>query len=122
MNPVDKIRWKYEVLAPVMDERMTRLWAAAEAEAHGRGGAAAVTKATGILGKRILAGKADLAALRENPPSDPPREQRIRRPGAGRKRLEEHNPELTKALDALIYAKRLVGHERVEPFLVPTGT
>ena len=55
MNPVDKIRWKYEVLAPVMDERMTRLWAAAEAEAHGRGGAAAVTKATGILGKRILA-------------------------------------------------------------------
>jgi len=49
MSPVDRIRWKYEVLAPVMDERMTRLWAAAEAEAFGRGGTAAVTKATGIL-------------------------------------------------------------------------
>ena len=102
MNPVNKIRWKYEVLAPVMDERMTRLWAAAEAEAHGRGGTAAVTEATGIQGKRILAGRADLAALRESPPTEPPREQRIRRPGAGRPRLEEHDPELAKALDALI--------------------
>jgi hypothetical protein len=99
---VDKIRWKYEVLAPVMDERMTRLWAAAEAEAFGRGGTVAVTKATGILGKRIWAGKADLAALRESPPTEPPREQRIRRPGAGRMRLEEHDPELVKALDVLI--------------------
>jgi len=102
MTPVDKIRWKYEVLAPVMDERMTRLWAAAEAEAFGRGGTVAVTKATGILGKRIWAGKADLAALRESPPTEPPREQRIRRPGAGRMRLEEHDPELVKALDVLI--------------------
>ena len=32
---------KFEALAPVMNERMTRLWAAAEAEAYGRGGAAA---------------------------------------------------------------------------------
>jgi Sec-independent protein translocase protein TatA len=102
MNLVDRIRWKYEVLAPVMDERMTRLWAAAEAEAFGPGGTAAVTKATGILGKRIWAGKADLAALRASPPTEPPREQRIRRPGAGRKPLEEHDPELVKALDALI--------------------
>jgi hypothetical protein len=85
-----------------MDERMTRLWAAAEAEAFGRGGTAAVTKATGILGKRIWVGKADLAELRASPPTEPPREQRIRRPGAGRKRIEEHDPELVKALDALI--------------------
>jgi hypothetical protein len=102
MNAVDKIRWKFEVLAPVMDERMTRLWAAAEAEAHGRGGTAAVTRATGILGKRILAGRADLARLRANPPSEPPREQRIRRAGAGRKRLVEKNPALMRALDGLI--------------------
>ncbi len=89
---------KFEVLAPVMDERLTRLWAAAEAEAYGRGGNLAVTQATGILGKRILAGKRDLAALRENPPTEPAREQRIRKPGAGRKRLEDVQPELVKAL------------------------
>src|SRR5258708_16018190 len=102
MNPVERIRWKYEALAPVMDERMTRLWAAAEAQALGHGGTIAVTKATGILGKRIRAGMADLAALRENPPDEPPQEQRIREPGGGGKPLEEHDPEMVKALDALI--------------------
>jgi Rhodopirellula transposase DDE domain len=102
MDPVDRIRMKFEALAPVMDERLTRLWAAAEAEAYGRGGTTAVTKATGILGKRILAGRKDLAALREKPPTEPPQEQRIRQPGGGRKRLEAQQPELLKALDALI--------------------
>jgi hypothetical protein len=93
---------KFEALAPVMDERLTRLWAAAEAEAYGRGGPAAVTKATGILGKRILAGRRDLAALRASPPTEPAQEQRIRKPGAGRKRLEDTQPGLVEALDALI--------------------
>ena len=102
MDAVERIRWKYEVLAPVMDERMTRLWAAAEAEALGRGGTVAVTRATGILGKRIRAGMEDLAALRQSPPAELPQEQRIRRAGAGRKPLEQHDPELVKALDALI--------------------
>jgi hypothetical protein len=102
VNDVDQIRWKFEVLQPLMDERMTRLWAAAEAEALGRGGATAVTKATGIRAKRILAGKAELASLRENPPTEVPQKQRIRRPGGGRKRLEEKNPALAKALDVLI--------------------
>ena len=93
---------KFEALSPVMDERLTRLWAAAEAEAYGRGGPAAVTKATGILGKRILAGRRDLAALRASPPTEPAQEQRIRKPGAGRKRLEDTQPGLVEALDALI--------------------
>jgi len=39
---------------------------------------------------------------RENPPTEPAREQRIRKPGAGRKRLEDVQPGLVKALDALI--------------------
>jgi hypothetical protein len=47
MKTVERIRSKFEALAPVMDERMTRLWAAAEAEALGRGGTVAVTRATG---------------------------------------------------------------------------
>lgn len=102
MTDVDKIRKKYEVLTLVMDERMTRLWAAAEAEALGWGGVAAVTKATGILGKRIAAGKRDLKELRENSPTESPREQRVRREGGGRKRLEERDPELVGALNTLI--------------------
>jgi transposase len=102
MIEVEKIRRKYEQLAPVMDERMTRLWAAAEAEALGWGGGAAVTRATGILGKRISAGRRDLAELRENPPKDLAREQRVRREGGGRKRLEESDPKLLETLNDLL--------------------
>jgi hypothetical protein len=50
---IAEIHSRYEVLARVMDERRTRLWAAAEARALGRGGIAAVTQATEIRDKRI---------------------------------------------------------------------
>jgi hypothetical protein len=102
MNAMEQLRSKFEALAPIMDERMTRLWCAAEALALGRGGAALVTEATGVRNKRIAAGKKDLAELRADPPADLPRQQRVRRPGAGRKRLEVLDPELPLALNRLI--------------------
>ena len=48
-----EIRARYELLAPTMDERATRLWLAAEAKAYGRGGVLAVSRATGIRAKRV---------------------------------------------------------------------
>ena len=101
MEHVDRLQKLYEALSPVMDERVTRLWAAAEAEAIGRGGVTAVTLATGILHKRIVAGKRELEELRTNPPQALA-SGRTRRPGAGRKPLEVHDPGLVKALEALI--------------------
>lgn len=98
---VTEIRMRYEALAPVMDERRTRLWAAAEARTLGRGGVAAVTRATGIRSKRICIGKRELEIDREPPPSRP-QQQRIRRPGAGRKPLLEKDPTLLVDLDSLI--------------------
>jgi hypothetical protein len=85
-----------------MDERVTRLWAAGEAKALGRGGVAAVTAATGILGKRIWHGMRDLAEIRRSPPVVPAQHQRIRRPGAGRKRLTDKDPNLVPDLESLI--------------------
>jgi hypothetical protein len=102
MNAVEQLRWKFRALAPVMDERMTRLWAAAEARALGRGGIARVTEATGILDKRIRAGLRDLEELEANPPTAKPQEQRIRRPGAGRPAVEERDEQVVARLDALI--------------------
>jgi transposase len=99
---IEEIRSRYEDLSPVMDERVTRLWAAGEAKALGRGGIAAVTEATGILGKRIRYGIRDLAQLRSNPPSESARDQRVRRPGAGRKQLAAKDPTLVPDLDSLI--------------------
>jgi len=102
MDTVDQVRRKFELLRGVMDERMTRLWAAAEAIALGYGGEAVVTAATGIRGKRIWLGKRDLAELEENPPAERPQDQRIRRPGAGRKRLVDTDPTLLDHLETLV--------------------
>ena len=102
MNTVDQIRAKFKLLGPVMDERVTRLWAAAEALTLGRGGSAIVTRATGILPMRIRAGRLELKALGSEPPVLPAREQRVRRAGGGRKTLEFHDAGLLAALDSLI--------------------
>ena len=102
MNAVNQIRAKFEMLEPVMDERVTRLWAAAEALAIGRGGIAIVTQATGILPLRIRDGKAELKSLRLDPPVLAAKAQRIRRAGGGRKALEFHDSGLLAALDSLI--------------------
>jgi hypothetical protein len=98
---VAEIRVKYEALAPVLDERQQRLWLAAEARALGRGGAAAVTRATGVLGKRIWNGMRDLAQLSKGAPSRPA-QQRVRRPGAGRKMLVMTDPKLWDDLERLV--------------------
>src|SRR5437868_11911803 len=97
---VDRSRMKYEVMSLVVDERQLRLWAAAEAEALGHGGVKAVMEATGLLNKRIAAGKRDVAQLRKAPPAEPPGAQRVRREGGGRLALEERDPGLLTALDA----------------------
>jgi hypothetical protein len=100
MVGVDEVRAKYERLRRVMDERVTRLWAAAEAEALGYGGVAAVREATGISESRIRAGLRDLAEQAMYPPTEAPRAQRVRRPGAGRPSLTQTDPTLVADLES----------------------
>jgi hypothetical protein len=102
MDDVDAVRSKYGKLRGVMDERVTRLWAAAEAEALGYGGIGAVIRATGISKARIRAGIRDLAEQKANPALMPARAQRIRRPGAGRPALVTQDPTLLSDLDSLV--------------------
>lgn len=102
MLNVDQVRAKYERLRRVMDERVTRLWAAAEAEMLGYGGIARVVEATGISKTRIRAGIRDLAELAAHPPEGAPRAQRVRRPGAGRPTLVETDPTLLADLESLV--------------------
>jgi Rhodopirellula transposase DDE domain len=101
-NVTDQVRQRFELLRHVMDERVTRLWAAAEARSLGRGGVAIVTAATGIQGKRIWHGQRDLDQIQAVPPEQKPQEQRIRRPGAGRKPLTQTDPTLLSDLDSLV--------------------
>jgi hypothetical protein len=99
MCEVEQVRAKYARLRGVMDERVTRLWAATEAEALGYGGIAAVVKATGISKSRIRAGLRDLAEEAASPSTEPARGQRVRRPGAGRPALVEVDPTLLTDLE-----------------------
>jgi hypothetical protein len=85
-----------------MDERQTRLWLAAEAKAIGRGGLAVVTAATGVLRKRIGSGIRELERMALEPLQEPPQSQRVRRPGAGRKKLTDIDGTLVEDLESLI--------------------
>jgi hypothetical protein len=102
MDEQARIQEKFEALAPVMDERMTRLWVAAEARALGPGGPAMVVRATGVGRNRIRAGMQELEDLATGPPAERPAQQRIRRPGGGRKRLTETDPTLLEDLESLV--------------------
>jgi Rhodopirellula transposase DDE domain len=83
-----------------MDERVRRQWAAAEADALGRGGVSAVASATGLSRTTITAGQRELRGRAEHP--DAPASPRIRRPGGGAKPLAQTDPGLLPALEALV--------------------
>ena len=51
---IERIRQKYLSLSPVMDERIRRQWAAAEASGIGWGGVTTVSAATGLVGKPLF--------------------------------------------------------------------
>ena len=95
-----QIKSRYRGLAPLMDERMRRQWAATEAQTYGRGGVSAVSSATGMSRNTIRKGLFELAARKSNPRVAVA--TRIRKQGGGRKRLTETDPGMAQALDRLI--------------------
>jgi len=87
---------RYSVIKGLLDERARRLWAAAEVQAAGRGGFAAVRRATGMSSKTLARGLRDVEA------KDSPGPGRIRRPGGGRKSAKALEPGLVAALEHLV--------------------
>lgn len=94
------IESKYQSLSVLMDERMRRQWAAAEARAYGWGGVRAVSGVIGMSPNTIRKGLEELALRDENP--DEPVEAALRRKGGGRKRRTESDPTLLDALESLV--------------------
>ena len=99
----EAIRNKYKWLVGAMNERMRRLWAAAEAKALGRGGVTLVAQATGLSRTTITAGIREL-----DQPSDTADQtenlvpQRSRRLGGGRNHLQTNDPTLIRDLELLV--------------------
>lgn len=98
---VDGIRRKYQDLTPLLNERLRRLWAAAEAREIGWGGVTAVSLATGLSQTTIAGGLRELQQAPLTPDHDPPAD-RVRRPGGGRKPLTSHDPSLLADLESLV--------------------
>ena len=91
------IQEKFEALAPLMNERVLRRWAACEANSLGHGGIVAVATATGLSRTTIQAGLAELG--------DPARDEapaRIRQTGAGRPRFSLQDAQLLHDLKTLL--------------------
>ena len=85
----------FSQVGPLLDERERRLLAAAAAAMIGRGGQAAVARVTGMSRNTIIAGAKELEA-------GVSRSERVRRPGAGRPRSVDLDPEMLVVLDSLV--------------------
>ena len=96
MIDVTAIRDRYLALSGHLDERARRIFAASEAHSAGRGGIAAVARATGIAPSTIGRGLRELAQGSDLSP------ERVRRPGGGRKTLTATDPTLADELMALV--------------------
>ena len=93
---MEAVRTKYQLLQPLMTERLRRQWAACEAEALGRGGVGLVAQATGLSRTTIWAGRKELRRRAERPQDD------LRRAGSGAgRRTPSHRADDAALLTAL---------------------
>lgn len=96
MADSDVIKQRFELLAPVLDERARRLIAAAESLVVGWGGATTVSRATGVSRRAVRRGVQELREPR------PAAGNRVRQPGGGRKRTSAQDPNLIEDLERLV--------------------
>jgi hypothetical protein len=96
MERLKLISDRNKILLPHLDEKIRRLYAAAESKVLGHGGIGIVSKATGISRTTISTGLKELSSP-ENIDTD-----RIRKKGGGRKKATYKSPEIKTELAKLI--------------------
>jgi hypothetical protein len=96
-SQLNALAQKISIVTPILDERQRRLYLGSEAKVLGRGGIAAVAQAAGVSRDVVRRGLRELSG--EEPPA---RSSRVRRPGGGRKAVEEVDPSVLVDLDALV--------------------
>jgi len=93
---VESVARRYEAIKPHLTERQRRVWLGSEARELGSGGVALVADAVRVSRDTVRRGRTEL----DDPTPLPVGRSRGR--GGGRKRAEEHDPELAAALDKLV--------------------
>ena len=91
----DRLTGRLAEIRPHLDERQWRLLLGAEARAIGRGGVKLVVAAVGASADTVSRGARELEA-------DAEPDGRVRRKGAGRRAVEDADPGLAPALEALV--------------------
>jgi len=87
---------RYDAIKPHLTERQRRVWLGSEARELGAGGVGIVADVVGVSPDTVRRGRTELDDPQPLPVG------RSRRPGGGRKRAEDHDPELPAALDKLV--------------------
>ena len=93
---IDPIKQRFASLEPFLNERLRRLYAAAEAKTLGYGGVSTVARATGVSRRAIGIGLKEL----DDPAATSVKQ--IRQPGGGRKRAVVKDATLLSDLEQLI--------------------
>jgi hypothetical protein len=93
---IDLIKQRFASLEPFLNERLRRLYAAAEAKTLGYGGVSTVARATGVSRRAIGIGLQEL----DDPATASVKQ--IRKPGGGRKRAVVKDATLRRDLEQLI--------------------
>lgn len=88
---------RYELISFALDERMRRLFGAAEAQAIGYGGVSLVSKATGISRRAIHIGQKEIKEKFCTKEAG-----KVRKAGGGRKKATQNDPWLMESLKALV--------------------
>jgi transposase len=92
-----QLAFRFGVLLTQLNERQRRLLLATEARLLGHGGVRAVAGIAGVSETTVRRGVAELVAGADSLPAG-----RVRAPGGGRKRVEEHDPQVTAVLLTLV--------------------
>jgi transposase len=97
MDESSKINEIYKLIKPFLNEKLRRIFLAAESKAIGQGGIVKVSREAGVSRDTIYKGLKELDQGPEALESG-----RIRKPGGGRKKLIDKDPTLLSDLDSLI--------------------
>jgi transposase len=95
-DPLYQIKQRYDAVSPFLDEKQRRLFVAAEALTYGEGGITKVSQTLGVSSSTVSKGIKEL----QNPETI--ENERIRRPGGGRKRTVDTDPTLRSDLEKLV--------------------
>ena len=85
-------------MLPLLNERQRRLFLASEAKAIGFGGISDVSRVSGVSRVTITLGLKEL----EDTATVPMEDRRCRRPGGGRKSIQEHYPDIMHELKKML--------------------